>query len=160
MWRSWTLVVTIGCSGESEDLLKNGPTVGTTCTHSSYANLVAVPVGDASKYKDAHADLHGDGLGIWLHPLGALNLSTCGLYWSGSGPEEPWKMTIDAQRLGTFSVEGGDVTMWSATDKATMGFISINGYDALANTLCGFVDAVTESGGDLRGSFNAAVYCE
>jgi hypothetical protein len=151
------LALCVGCTDDS-DLLKNGPTVGRACPLSGAAMLSEVPQGSAAAYVSAYADLHGDRTSITLLPAGNKTVTSCKLDWTGTGPENALKISLDAQELGTFDASNAEV--WGPADRSVSGSVTLDGYDDSVGSLCGSVDAMMESGGRVRGTFIADVFCE
>ena len=117
------------------------------------------PQGTASDYRTAYADLGAGTMGLTLLPQGSTTITGCSLEWTGGTATESWSISIDAQKLGTFTVEEELVTAFSATLRDGSGSVTIDGYDADAQSVCGSIDLVASNDGHLRGAFVASIYC-
>jgi hypothetical protein len=147
----------LGCA-DDENLLKDGPSVGAMCGPAPRATFTEFPQGDPATVVLAYANLRGSRTRLFFAPTGQLSMNGCQLEGQGTNVASAWNVTIERQELGTFAVPT-DAALWTADDQAASGSVTIDGYDASAFRVCGSLDATAESGGRLRGSFVAEVYC-
>jgi hypothetical protein len=147
-----------GCSGGGDGGFTGGGSVGDQCGP-MLASLTKVPAGNPSLYASAYVDLSNGKTRVVLLPPGELDLRDCMLDWTGTGEEPSWILSVEAQELGQFDVAAGDARVWSAGDEATTGSVTIAGYNAEDDTVCGSVNATTPVG-TITGVFSAQLYCD
>ena len=153
------LVALLGaCSGGDDSGFVGGASMGDQCGP-SLVSLTSVPDANPSVYASAYVDLSNNKIRVVLLPPGQLDLRSCKLGWTGSGPEPSWILSVDAQELGMFDVASGKARVWTDAQDATAGTVTIAGYNAEDSTVCGSVNATAPTG-SITGVFSAQIYCD